>query len=199
MRMLLLLLLTTVAFAQTPYVGVNFPPNGSQVGDRFTMRGNGPPNGTVFVSGSAQGQARIGPRGQWSVNLSTAGMPIGESVRLVVQATDAFGNQTAPVYLRYLAAYGNPTDRRMQMSVNLPVNGSVVGNRFTLSGSGTPGAIIEVNGTLNSGGYINNSGYWQVPIDTRSLASGTVIYLNVRARDNYGNYSRTVSVKYAKQ
>lgn len=196
---LLLLLSTGLAQAQNPYIQILSPQNGSQVGNRFTLRGTGPPNGSVVVTGAAQGQARVNRAGRWEMFVSTAGMPIGESVRLTVVGNDANGNPTRPVFLRYYAAYGNPSNNRVDMSVNLPANGSVVGNQFDLSGSGTPGALIEVSGTVNASGYINQQGYWNVRINTRGLASGTVMYLNVRARDNYGNYSRTVPVKYAKR
>lgn len=203
---LIVLLAVGVAQAQNPYVGVNFPPNNSEVGDNFTLTGNGPPNGMVMVYGAVQGQARVNARGNWQMHLSTRGMPIGESVRITVVGQDAYGNQSAPVYRRYYAAYGNPgnnpgnnqwdTREPVRLSANAPTNGSTLGRAFTLSGSGTPGAIVEVSGAVNASGYVNNNGYWQVRIDARAYA-GQVIYLNVRGRDRYGNYSPVSRLKYA--
>lgn len=89
--------------------------------------------------------------------------------------------------------------QEIQVSVNLPANGAVVPRQFTLTGTSTPSMIVEVSGSLQGSVYANRNGQWAVPLDASALPSGTVIYLDVQARDNAYNGSRVVQVKYAVQ
>jgi hypothetical protein len=198
----ILLAFVVLAGAQAKVFDVNAPRNNSEVGDRFTLRGNGPAGGEVEVTGSAHGSTRIGPHGYWELTLSVARVPAGEPIRLRVIARDRFGNRSGPIVMHYYAAAGggNRDNRNItQLSVNLPANGSGVGNNFVLSGTGTPGATVEINGTLNRSGTVNDSGHWRIRINTTSLPHGAIMRLRVRAYDRFGNYSRVVPVEYYKR
>lgn len=85
----------------------------------------------------------------------------------------------------------------IQVSVNMPANGATVPKQFTLSGTATPSMIVECSGDLRGSVYADKAGNWKIPLDGSSLAAGTVVNLQVVARDNANNRSRAVNVKYA--
>ncbi len=89
------------------------------------------------------------------------------------------------------------TAQQVRLSVNLPANGATVDRNFSLSGTATPGAIVQVDGSLRATGYADGNGYWTIPLNTGNMAAGQVMNLNVTARDQYGNRSNSVALSYA--
>lgn len=86
---------------------------------------------------------------------------------------------------------------RLLLSVNSPTNGSSMRGDFVLSGTGTPGAMVVVTGSLNGTTYVNSTGQWRMPLSLRGMSSGTVVNLTAFARDQYGNQSAATQLKYA--
>ena len=83
----------------------------------------------------------------------------------------------------------------LQLSVNLPANGATVSDPFTLSGTATPGMLVDVTGALRGQTYAAADGTWSL-----SLGGGTpgqVVDLSVVAREGSGQRSRVVNVRYA--
>lgn len=88
-------------------------------------------------------------------------------------------------------------NERLRLSVNSPTNGASFRGNFVLAGTGTPGAQVIVNGSMNAQTVVQPNGVWRVPLSLSGRSPGSVIHLQVFARDQFGNQSDVSRVKYA--
>lgn len=113
--------------------------------------------------------------------------------------TDPYYDYPSPYDQRQYYAVMDPTAQSDQLllSVNSPTNGSSMVGDFTLAGTGTPGAEVIVQGSLNGRTVVQRDGRWHMPLSLRGLAPGTVVHLTAIARDQFGNQSPASQLKYA--
>lgn len=191
------LLLAGPALGQSGlWVTIGTPASGATVNGPFMLTGTSTPYQRIQVGGSLQGQTQSDGTGNWSVQLDPSALPSGQPFQLNVVAMDGAGHTSAPAQVTYAVVLaGNPAATPLQLSVNLPANGATVPDPFVLSGTATPGMLVDVTGGLRGQTYAGADGTWSL-----SLGGGTpgqVVNLSVVAREGSGQRSRPVNLRYA--
>ncbi|SFS65119.1 Ig-like domain-containing protein [Saccharopolyspora flava] len=149
---------------------IQSPADGATIGDATpTVSGTGEPGATVQVSidGSPVGTAQVGEDGTWSLDPTT---PLAEGRHVVTATqTDGAGN-TSPVgsnaFTVDLTAPAPPV-------IASPTSGEVVSGPPTFSGTGEPGATVEVvvDGESIGTTIVGEDGTWSL-VSQRDLGDG---------------------------
>lgn len=182
-------------------VSVASPGNGATLNGPFTLTGTATPWQRIVVQGDLSGQGQSDGNGNWSIPLNTSGLAAGQVFNLQVYAQDGSGNLSAPAQLRYAAGgssssgSGTTPGGPLRVSVNLPANGGTVAQSFSLSGTASPGILVECNGDLHGQTYADANGNWTLPLSGGT--PGQVVNLTVSGRDGSGQTSNQVQLRYA--
>ena len=165
---------------------------------RPTISGTGEPGATVEVSsnGVPLGTALVNASGQWTLPV-TADLPENLNT-LTAKATDTAGNASPtstpyPITVDTTApatpAITGVLDDQAGITGNISSGGLTNDARPTISGTGEPGATVEVssNGVPLGTALVNASGQWTLPV-TADLPEN-LNTLTAKATDTAGNAS----------
>lgn len=195
-----LALVASVALAQ-PAVKVETPGNGATVGNTVTLTGTAAPFSRVYVTGDLSGDVKVDKNGNWMLELDAQTLSSNDSVDLNVRARDARGRESQAIVLSFPrtggpAATDTTTDRtRLSVRVSEPPNNAKVAQSFTLTGTATPGTIVEVTGDATGNTTADASGHWSVNVSSRAPLNSSLV-LRVRAKNLYNIESNEVVLSY---
>ena len=137
---------------------VDLPEGGLSVG-AASLSGTGTP-GTdieILVDGEAVGKTKVGDDGTWSFDLD---LPEGD-YEVAVQAVDANGQVITSSNSSLISL--NPAGDETPLAITEPMDGATLqSGELTLTGTGTPGAEIEIldNGEVIGTAVIGDDGTW---------------------------------------
>lgn len=119
--------------------------NAAEYADGVTIRGAGEVGATVTVNVNGHSQTTtIGETGTWSVTFPTSQVPEGEhQFPMTVTATDALGNATVITDTLVVDTLADPIGFDAVTADNT-VNAGENGAGFSITGSSTAGAVLEV-------------------------------------------------------
>ncbi|MEO0402070.1 MAG: Ig-like domain-containing protein, partial [Pseudomonadota bacterium] len=165
----------------------------------FTVSGTGEPGDTVAVdAGGSILTTTIGDDGTWSVNFVGDSFPDDGTVQPVVTFTHGGGGTTVidgPVFV--IDTVGPAVDFSTGVeSVGHTVNGTELSGGVTLTGTGEPGATLEITiGDVTRTATVSDAGTWTATWQAGTLADGEYSTgVTIVASDAFGNTTTVTDV-----
>jgi hypothetical protein len=152
-------------------------------------------NGVTYDNVPANGA------GQWSLPVSTAGIPSGTTTATVsVTSTDGFGNRAIASHVVNIDTEVVPLTRTsLSTGSDAALNNVEAGRGLTITGAVEPGSSVVVSFDGNEGrAAIVSGGTWSITIPASEIPEGTTSgALVVTATDRFGNvgiHQETVAI-----
>ena len=182
--------------AINPVTGDNLVTTADNPAGGITVTGTATEAGTVSVTwGTKVATGTAGANGIWTAVFASGNLPADGTHSLSVVATDAAGNQSAPVALPAVVVDVTPPPLEASaVSIDNFVNAAEAPGGVTFSGTTEAGATVSVNWGGNIlPGVVNGAGGWSTaafPVPPNTVPTGAVVPATILATDTHGNVSQ---------